>query len=101
MPERRRLLRQGLDAVLRRTLAEEEEPRPPTKRREPKAHTSVYLYPDEFEMLEELIFRLRREHGVRIKKSDLWRALLHMAMAMLNDSERVSVLLSACKSLEP
>ncbi len=97
--DRRKLIRQGLEAILRSTAVEAEEGvgqeagAPPA---EPKRHTSVYLYPSEFELLEEIIFRLRREHGVRIKKSDLWRALLHLGWQFLKDPERAASFASTC-----
>lgn len=100
--DRRKLLRQGLDAVLRSTAVEaaeesaEGERRPPP---EPKRHTSVYLYPSEFELMEEIIFRLRREHGVRVKKSDLWRALLHLGGRFLKDPEQAGLLADACSQI--
>ena len=39
---------------------------------------------------------LRRDHGVRIPKTELWRALLHLASGMMADPERVDELLAAC-----
>ncbi len=98
--DRRKLLRQGLDAILRSTAeAEQELSRQPEPPPEPKRHTSVYLYPSEFELLEEIVFRLRREHGVRVKKSDLWRVLLHMGGEFINDPERAPMLAKACEEV--
>jgi hypothetical protein len=93
---RRGLIRQGLEAILRSTAGEPEAEGPAPLQPEPKRHTSVYLYPSEFELLEEILFRLRREHKVRIKKSDLWRALLHMAGQMLKNSQQAQELAAAC-----
>ena len=61
-----------------------------------KRHTSVYLHATEFEMLDDMIYALRKEHGMRIPKTELWRALLHLASGMLQDPERVDELLVAC-----
>lgn len=68
--------------------------------KEGKRHTSVYLYPAEFDLLDDMVYDLRRKHGVRIPKTELWRALLHLASTMLADPERVDALLEACISLE-
>jgi len=61
-----------------------------------KRHTSVYLHATEFEMLDDMIYALRKEHGMRIPKTELWRALLHLASGMLQDPDRVDELLVAC-----
>ena len=61
-----------------------------------KRHTSVYLHPSEFDLLDDTIYALRRDHGVRIPKTELWRALLHLAAGMMADPERVDELLAAC-----
>ena len=66
---------------------------------EPKRHTSVYLYPAEFDMLDDLIYDLRRQHGVRLPKTELLRALLHLAHQMLQDPERVEELLAVCRKV--
>lgn len=66
---------------------------------EGKRHTSVYLHPAEFDLLDDMIHDLRRQHGIRIPKTELWRALLHLAGAMLSDPERVDDLLAACSSV--
>ena len=64
-----------------------------------KRHTSVYLYPSEFDMLDDTIYELRREHGMRIPKTELWRALLYLAAGMMADPERVDDLLAACSAI--
>lgn len=64
-----------------------------------KRHTSVYLYPSEFDLLDDTIYALRRDHGMRIPKTELWRALLHLAGGMMADPERVDELLAACSSV--
>ena len=61
-----------------------------------KRHTSVYLHASEFDLLDDMIYALRRDHGVRIPKTELWRALLHLASGMMADPERVDELLAAC-----
>ena len=61
-----------------------------------KRHTSVYLYPAEFDLLDDMIYTLRRDHGMRIPKTELWRALLHLANGMIADPDRVDELLAAC-----
>jgi len=66
---------------------------------EPKRHTSVYLYPAEFDMLDDLIYDLRRQHGVRLPKTELLRALLHLAHQMLQDPEGVEELLAVCRKV--
>ncbi len=64
-----------------------------------KRHTSVYLYPAEFDLLDDMIYALRRDHGMRIPKTELWRALLHLANGMIADPERVDELLAACSAI--
>jgi len=123
MADRRKRVKQGLGAVLRRTTEQAEEPEEAPEAAEAeeqqrtprthvklseagrerteqvdteKRHTSVYLYPTEFDLLDDMIYLLRREHGVRIPKTELWRALLHMANRLLEDPERVDELLEAC-----
>lgn len=64
-----------------------------------KRHTSVYLYPAEFDLLDDVIYALRRDHGMRIPKTELWRALLHLANGMIADPERVDELLAACSAV--
>jgi len=117
MADRRKRVKQGLEAVLKsttepdraseeappETAAAEEEMAGPgasasyrTARPVAKRHTSVYLYPAEFEMLDDIIYSMRKNHGIRLAKSDLWRALLYIALRMLDDPERADELLREC-----
>ena len=64
-----------------------------------KRHTSVYLHASEFDLLDDMIYALRRDHGIRIPKTELWRALLHLAAGMMADPERVDELLAACSAI--
>ena len=64
-----------------------------------KRHTSVYLHPSEFDLLDDTIYALRRDHGMRIPKTELWRALLHLAANMVADPDRVDELLTACREI--
>ncbi len=117
MADRRQKVKRGLGAVLRSTTdraeardAEAEAPVAAKRAAKPapesappsegdKRHTSVYLYPAEFDMLDDMIYELRREHGLRIPKTELWRALLHLAGSMMKDPKRVDDLLAACSSV--
>lgn len=122
MANRKKRVKQGLQAVLKKTMdreAETEEapvagepvpeetgrggrPRTYTRlereeeRPDEKRHTSVYLYPSEFEMLDDLIYALRKSHGVRVAKTDLWRALLHIASHMAEDATSAQELVDEC-----
>lgn len=122
MADRKKRVKQGLQAVLKKTMdreaAPEEAPpepeagpeetgrrgRPRTytrlereeERPEDKRHTSVYLYPSEFEMLDDLIYELRKSHGMRVAKTDLWRALLHIASRMAEDPDGAGELVNEC-----
>jgi hypothetical protein len=119
MADRRKKVKQGLQAVLKRTMerdeTQEEAPesgaaevetagarhprsytRLPTQVQEEKRHTSVYLYPSEFEMLDDIVYALRKNHAARVAKTELWRALLHIAGRMVEDPGRVEELIREC-----
>ena len=90
--------------VRRAAKKPDSDPAPPAvEETEPEAgekrHTSVYLYPSEFDLLDDMIYALRRDHGVRIPKTELWRALLHLAGGLMADPERVDELLAACLAI--
>jgi len=122
MADRKKRVKQGLQAVLKKTMDREGAPEetPPEsepaskqagrrggprtytrlereeERPEDKRHTSVYLYPSEFEMLDDVIYELRKSHGLRVPKTDLWRALLHLASRMAEDPSSAQELVDEC-----
>ena len=119
MADRRKRVKQGLQAVLKRTLERDETQEPaaqsgageaatregrqprsytrlPGRLQEEKRHTSVYLYPSEFELLEDIVYALRKQHGARVAKTELWRALLHIAGRMVEEPERAAELIREC-----
>lgn len=116
MADRRKRVKRGLEAVLRSTTEPEpavepdqvpqeedaETVRSPgsyrraTTPRPPKRHTSVYMYPAEFELLDDLLYAVRKNHGMRLPKSDFWRGLLYLAGRMLDDPDRADELLEEC-----
>jgi len=79
MSSRRSRVREGLGALLRSTTSAEtaeEQPAPPRRKR----HTSVYLTEEEWSLLQDLEYELTRKHQLRgLKRSDLFRAMLHLA----------------------
>lgn len=96
-PEVEKLASGRKPASVRRLKSATDEPQPAeAAAAAEKRHTSVYLYPSEFDILDDMIYALRRDHDVRIPKTELWRALLHLAADMMADPERVDELLAAC-----
>jgi len=117
MADRRKRVKKGLEAVLRSTTEPEEaveevpeaaegEEGPPMPRGRPKSyrrrggqgkrHTSVYLYPVEFEMMDDMLYEMRKSHGMRVAKTDFWRALLYTASRMLEDPKRAEEFVAEC-----
>jgi len=113
MADRRKRVKKGLEAVLRSTTEPEEaveeaegEEAPPMahgrpksyrrRGREGKRHTSVYLYPVEFEMMDDMLYEMRKKHGMRVAKTDFWRALLYTASRMLEDPKRAEEFVAEC-----
>jgi len=88
MSSRRSRVREGLGALLRSTTpgeAAEEQPAPPQRKR----HTSIYLTEEEWSLLQDLEYELTRRHHLRgLKRSDLFRAMLHLAHDQLRTPQQ-------------